>query len=98
MTPPIPEPSSVQLPPFHLAMELAALPPAVVNWPPAYRSLPDTASAHTASFIPKPSADQVLPFHWAMFVSALPPAVVKSPPAYTSLPDTASADTEGPYT
>src|SRR6266567_3095106 len=41
-------------------------PPAVVNWPPAYRSLPDAASALTWLFIPEPSADQLLPFHLAM--------------------------------
>ena len=50
-------------------MLLAALPPAVVKSPPAYRSLPDTASADTPSpFIPEPSADQLLPFHLAMLV------------------------------
>ena len=49
-------------------MLLAALPPAVVKSPPAYRLLPDTASAYTqrSSFIPEPSADQLLPFHLAM--------------------------------
>src|SRR6266704_268097 len=74
-------------------------PPAVVNPPPAYRSLPDTASAYTKLLpprTPEPSADQLLPFHLAMELAALPPAVVKSPPAYTVLPDTASAYTEGP--
>ena len=34
--------------------------------PPAYRSLPDTASAYTSLFIPEPSALQLLPFHLAM--------------------------------
>src|SRR6266702_3312489 len=72
---------------------MAGPPPAVVKLPPAYTSLPDTASADTALFIPEPSADQLLPFHLAMELAALPPAVVNSPPAYTLLPDTASADT-----
>src|SRR5437879_5051055 len=69
----MPEPSAVQLVPFHLAMRLAMLPPAVVKWPPAYTLLPDTASATTAGPlngsvgpIPEPSADQLLPFHLAM--------------------------------
>src|SRR5207249_4921789 len=80
-------------------MLVAALPPAVVNPPPAYTSLPDTASADTKGplrppLIPEPSADQLLPSHLAMSFAALPPAERKSPPAYTSLPDTASADTE----
>src|SRR5437667_8890586 len=79
-------------------MLLAALPPAVVNWPPAYRSLPDTASAPTtraSPFIPmpEPRLDQLLPFHLAMLLAALPPAVVNWPPAYTWLADTASAFT-----
>src|SRR5213593_4207952 len=74
-------------------MPLAALPPAVVKSPPAYRSLPDTASAYTTLSIPEPSADQLLPFHLAIRLAALPPAVVNPPPAYRSLPDTASAHT-----
>jgi len=45
---PIPEPKALQPLPFHLAMLVADTPPAVVKLPPAYRSLPDTASAHTA--------------------------------------------------
>src|SRR5258706_14992535 len=81
-----------------LARLAETFPPAIVNWPPAYRSLPDTASAHTQGPYkppptPEPSAVQVLPFHLAMLVAALPPAVVNSPPAYTSLPETASAYT-----
>src|SRR5437867_2901762 len=91
----IPEPNADQLLPFHLAILVAASPPAVVKSPPAYRSLPDTVSAYTPPFIPEPSADQLLPFHLAILVAALPPAVVKAPPAYTLLPNTASADTEG---
>src|SRR5437016_5796822 len=73
-------------------MLVAALPPAVVNAPPAYTSLPDTASASTVQFIPEPSADQLLPSHLAMLLAALPPAVVNPSPAlYTSLPSTANA-------
>src|SRR5206468_3441984 len=99
----IPEPSADQLLPFHLAMKLAVLPPALLNRPPAYTSLPDTASAYTMGgywppwppqHIPEPSADQLLPFHLAMIFAPLSPAVVNTPPAYTSPPDTASAYTE----
>src|SRR5437870_4724280 len=71
-------------------------PPAVVNPPPAYRSLADTASARTSRFIPEPSAVQLLPSHLAMLLAALSLAVVKAPPAYTSLPDNASAATTAP--
>ena len=41
----MPEPKADQALPSHLAMLLAATPPAVVKSPPAYRSVPDTASA-----------------------------------------------------
>src|SRR5437667_6217154 len=68
--PPIPDPSAPQLLPSHLAIRLAALPPAVVKLPPAYRSLPDTASAYTLLFIPKPTALQLLPFLLAMSLAA----------------------------
>src|SRR2546422_11312392 len=79
-------------------MLVAARPPAVVNCPPAYTLLPDTASANTKREEPTPpnpesSADQLLPSHLAIRLAALPPAVVNTPPAYTSLPDTASANT-----
>ena len=77
-------------------MEVAKLPPAVVNSPPAYTLLPDAANAYTYSFIPEPRADQLVPFHCAMRKAWLPPAVSNSPPAYTLLPDTASAYTKGP--
>src|ERR1039457_1173558 len=72
------------------------MPPAVVKPPPAQRSLPETASAYTSSFIPEPSADQLFPSHLAMLAAGLPPAVEKSPPAYNVLPDIASASTDGP--
>src|SRR5438477_7903544 len=78
----IPEPRDVQLLPFHLAMPLASLPPAVVNAPPAYRSPPDTASADTEVSIPVPSGDQLLPSHLAMPLAITPPTTVKSPPMY----------------
>src|ERR1039457_148589 len=70
--PDIPEPRADQLLPFHCAMLVAALPPAVVKWPPAYNVPPDTASASTPGAkksppeIPDPRADQLLPFHWAI--------------------------------
>src|SRR5208337_1832411 len=80
LLPPIPEPRGDQLLPFHCAMSLAALPPAVAKLPPAYNVPPDTASASTSLFIPEPRADQLFPFHCAMLVAALPPTVVKSPP------------------
>ena len=67
MPPLIPEPRADQLLPFHCAMSLAALPPAVMKLPPAYKVLPDTASANTGPpGIPEPTGDQLLPFHWAM--------------------------------
>ncbi len=61
-------------------MQSAVLPPAVVNRPPAYRSLPATTKAYTVPFIPEPSALQVFPSHRAMLLADTPPAVVKSPP------------------
>src|SRR5689334_18746054 len=65
----IPEPSALQLLPFHLPLLLASPPPASSNPPPAYRSLPDIASAYTTGEnvppIPDPSALQRLPFHLA---------------------------------
>jgi hypothetical protein len=58
----------------------------VAKLPPAYKSLPDTASADTVLFIPTPSADQLLPFQPAIRPAAtgtptLFVAMVKSPPA-----------------
>ena len=44
----------------------AVLPPAIVNQPPAYTSLPETANACTSSFIPEPSAVHLLRFLFAM--------------------------------
>ena len=77
-----PEPTVVQLLPFHLAMLPTALPPAVVKSPPANKSNPETASAYTPEpLMPELSGDQVLPFHLAMLVAAMPSAIVKLPPA-----------------
>ncbi len=86
-----PEPNADHSLPFHLAMWLAGLPPAVVKSPPAYQSEPETASDVTSLFIPGPNADQALPFHLAMWLAGLPPAVVNPPPAYKSEPEIASA-------
>ena len=44
----VPVPSAAQVLPFHLAIWLALTPPAVVKSPPAYRSLPETASERLA--------------------------------------------------
>src|ERR1041385_3819654 len=89
----IPGPSPIQLVPFHLAIQLTVLPPAVRKVPPTYRSEPDSASAETSLSTPVPNADQLLPLHLATRLAAMPPAVVKAPPAYTLEPDTASAYT-----
>src|SRR5205823_7712956 len=85
-----------QLFPSHLAMEQAVLPPAFVNFPPAYTLLPDTASASTSSFMPAPNDDQLVPSHLATLLAALPPALVKKPPAKRSPPATANARTTPP--
>ena len=61
-----PEPKADHALPFHFATYFALLPPAVVNWPPAYTSVPDTANAETPPFSPDPKGDQELPFHLAM--------------------------------
>src|SRR5262245_10259618 len=92
----IPDPKADQLLPFHLATFVAGVPPAEVNQPPAYRSLPDTARANTLLFIPDPKAVQLLTFHLATLVAAMPPAVVKTPPTYKFVPDPASAFTDPP--
>ena len=54
---PMPDPRADQLFPSHLATEKS---------PPAYRLVPDTASARTVPEIPEPTALQLLPFHLAM--------------------------------
>ena len=48
-----------------LARPAETLPPAVVNWPTAYRLLPDTASTDTEPLIPEPSGLQLVPSHLA---------------------------------
>ncbi|PYI84972.1 MAG: hypothetical protein DME26_12130 [Verrucomicrobia bacterium] len=52
--------------PFHLAMRLAAMPPALVNVPPTYMSLPLAVSAVTKPLMPLPNPDQLLPSQRAM--------------------------------
>ena len=75
-------------------MSLAAMPPAVVKSPPAYKLLPDTASAYTESrlSIPEPSASNCSRSIWRCY---WPRAACRREiaPAYTLLPDTASAYT-----
>src|SRR5437870_2112964 len=48
------------------AMHADTFPPAVLKSPPAYRSLPEIASASTASLTPEPNDDQSMPSHLAM--------------------------------
>src|SRR5262245_3349066 len=68
-----PLPTGAQLAPSHLARLLAATPPALVKFPPAYSAGP-VPSSYTASawtnveppVIPLPSDDQLEPFHLAM--------------------------------
>ena len=67
-TPLVPEPSAAQLFPSHLAMLVAPMSPGVEKLPPAFRLVPETASANTERGlppIPEPSADQPLPSHLA---------------------------------
>src|SRR5207244_2822578 len=83
----IPLASAAQVLPFHRAMLLALVPPAVVNEPAAIKSLPLTARANTQPpvFTPMPTGDHTLPFHRAIEVALFPPASLKCPPA-TSAP------------
>src|SRR5688572_2297139 len=60
-----------------------------MNAPPAYTSLPDTASARTSPFIPEPRADQLLPSHLAIRLAATPPAAACRPYLAPCLPITA---------
>src|SRR5690242_14494658 len=76
-----PGPKADQLFPSHLAMLVAGLPPAAVNAPPAYRLLPDAASAYTRPLTPEPRADQLFPSHLATNLAAVPPAFLNAPPA-----------------
>src|SRR5579871_858630 len=70
--------------------------PAIVNKPPAYRSLPESASARTVPFTPEPIEDQLLPSQMAMLsVTTLVPAITNEPPTYRLVPDTASVFTTG---
>src|SRR5438552_13815847 len=77
------------------------LPPAFVHLPPAYRSLPEPASAYTPvpgtplpPPTPEPSALQVLPSHLATLLDSRPAGTMKEQPPYTSLPETASDNTD----
>src|SRR5213593_2979790 len=76
-------------------MLVADMPPAVANWPPAYRSLPDTTSADTAPYLftPEPNGDQLPPSHLAMWFAELPSAAMNPPPAYKLPSETVSAFT-----
>src|SRR5438552_11578791 len=67
------------------------MPPSKMGAPPAYKSLPDTASDQTLGIIP-PNADQSLPFH----LKTEPLTAQGLVPAYRSFPDTASASTLSP--
>src|SRR5215204_3610686 len=85
----MPLPRADHVLPFHRAMWLAATPPAVVKYPPAYMSpLPAMARAPTELFmplpLPTPTADHALPFQRAMLLATTPPAVMKDPSMYTS--------------
>ena len=81
-----PAPRESQLAPLHLAILFAGAPPAVVNDPPAYTSLPLIAIAKTVLLSPAPRESQPVPFHLAIRFAGVPPAVVKLPPTYTSPP------------
>src|SRR5262249_1294329 len=84
-TPLAPPPSADHAVPFQLAMHDAAAPPAVVNPPPATRSLfGSTASAYTPPSMPAPSGDHALPFQRAMRLALAPPAIVNWPPTIKS--------------
>src|SRR2546426_1036663 len=71
--------------------------PAIANWPPAYKSLPDTASASTRSFIPEPIAVQLSPFHLAMTLAITSPTAVKSPPMQRLPAPSTTAASTGPF-
>src|SRR5215204_6080743 len=80
--------------PFHLAIRLVAMPPAVVKSPATMTSSPRTTIALTREFppvIPVPSAAQFVPFQTAMPLAETPPMFENAPPAYTLPPATAIA-------
>src|SRR5437016_4622059 len=64
----VPVPIAVQPDPVHLASRRAALPPAVVNPPPAHKlaGVKPSTTALTCPFIPIANDDQVVPFHCAI--------------------------------
>src|ERR1051326_5050106 len=81
---PLRAPKEDHEPPSHLATRVAVTPPALVNVPLAYRSVPRNAMPSTglfpgapvknagAAFKPVPRADQELPFHLAIFSAETP--------------------------
>src|SRR5262249_10508802 len=78
----MPEPIADHAEPSQRAMRLAALPPALLNEPPATRSPPGmTARENTTLLSPAPSGDQAAPFQRAMRFAGEPPAAVKTPAA-----------------
>src|SRR6185312_8046846 len=78
-----PAPSADQELPFQCAIFSAGTPPAVVNFPAAYRSSPINCSVATVSLTPPtppPTGDQLLPSHTARLKTGVGPALVKLPP------------------
>src|SRR5688572_24907526 len=87
-----PDPIADHDAPFHMATRGTETPPAVLNIPPAYTSVPETASDSTVRSIPVPMLTHDVPFQRAMLFRD--PASVKWPPASTFVPDTAIALTK----
>jgi hypothetical protein len=85
--PDAPVPNALHVLPFHFAIRLPGLPPAVVNVPATYTSDPLTAIASTVpSLMPVPRALQIVPFHKAILFAFTPPAAANIPPTYTFEP------------
>jgi len=80
-----PPPTEDQLEPSHFAMQLALIPPALVNRPPAYSARPEPSSnaarENTELPIPPPTGDQVDPSHLAMNAAGTPATDRNLPPA-----------------
>jgi hypothetical protein len=83
----VPEPTGLQDVPFHTAMLLAAVPPACVNVPAAYR-FPAPSNARVATdmepellVMPDPSGFHDVPSHIAIRFAATLPIFVKFPAA-----------------
>ncbi len=77
----MPLPSPDQALPLHFAMFGKAFPPAVVNGPPTYRSVPTARNVKTSPFVPPPTSDHALPFHCARWFAVTLPDPVNVPPA-----------------